>query len=440
MRDYFEGLCAALDAALMGDEIYLANFAAEDSDFVRLNGARVRQAGHVAQTRLAIRLVSGERHASLSLALSGNRADDLKRVTDGVARLRETLPHVAPDPYFLYNDVVTSTDASATNELPDAASMLADVLAQSAGVDLVGFLATGGIYTGFANSLGQRNWHASYSVNFDWSLHLRADRAVKAAYAGPRWDSSQVEKVLSRSRRELELLDNPAQTLKPGAYRAYLAPAALLEVMELLAWGGFGCKQQRTRQSPLMRLVDGNEQLHPSVHLAEDTAGGIAPAFQSAGFARPESVPLVESGQFANPLISPRSAREYGEQTNGAGDAEAPQSLSMQGGTVADDDVLRMLDTGLYINNLWYLNYSDRPACRITGMTRFAAFWVERGEIVAPVNVMRFDDSVYRLLGDHLDALTAEPETILSTSTYDARSTQSVRLPGAFVNEFRLTL
>ena len=26
----------------------------------------------------------------------------------------------------------------------------------------------------------------------------------------------------------------------------------------------------------------------------------------------------------------------------------------------------------------------------MTGMTRFASFWVEHGKIVAPVNVMRF--------------------------------------------------
>ena len=42
--------------------------------------------------------------------------------------------------------------------------------------------------------------------------------------------------------------------------------------------------------------------------------------------------------------------------------------------------VLRTLDTGLYIGNLWYLNFSDRSACRLTGMTRFASFWVEGGQ------------------------------------------------------------
>ncbi len=95
---------------------------------------------------------------------------------------------------------------------------------------------------------------------------------------------------------------------------------------------------------------------------------------------------------------------------------------------------------GIYINNLWYLNFSDRPACRVTGMTRFASFWVEGGKIVRPLNVMRFDESVLKLLGDQLVDLTVEREMILSSSTYGQRSTSSVRLPGAVVRDFQFTL
>ncbi len=42
-------------------------------------------------------------------------------------------------------------------------------------------------------------------------------------------------------------------------------------------------------------------------------------------------------------------------------------------------------------------------------MTRFATFWVEGGRIVAPVNVMRWDDTLYRMLGENLEALTDQP-------------------------------
>ena len=112
----------------------------------------------------------------------------------------------------------------------------------------------------------------------------------------------------------------------------------------------------------------------------------------------------------------------------------------MAPGQLSRADTLTALDTGIYVGNLWYLNFSDRPACRVTGMTRFASFWVEHGKIVAPVNVMRFDDSVYRLLGDHLVGLTGERELIVNSDSYRARNVAGMRLPGAVVSEMAFTL
>ena len=73
-------------------------------------------------------------------------------------------------------------------------------------------------------------------------------------------------------------------------------------------------------------------------------------------------------------------------------------------------------------------------------MTRFATFWVEGGEVVAPVDVLRFDDTLYRMLGTNLEALTAETEFILDAGTYRSRQLASVRLPGALVSEMTFTL
>ena len=98
------------------------------------------------------------------------------------------------------------------------------------------------------------------------------------------------------------------------------------------------------------------------------------------------------------------------------------------------------LGTGLWVSNLWYLNFSDRGAGRLTGMTRFATFWVEGGVIVGPAPVMRFDDSLFDLLGGHLEALTVERDFLPDTSTYGERQTASVRVPGALVSALTLTL
>ncbi|MNZ83484.1 peptidase PmbA [compost metagenome] len=149
---------------------------------------------------------------------------------------------------------------------------------------------------------------------------------------------------------------------------------------------------------------------------------------------------MIVDGKAGAQLVSSRSAAEYGLTANGASGGESPSALNMKAGALPDADILKQLGTGLYISNLWYLNFSDQPAARLTGMTRFATFWVENGEIQAPVNTMRFDDSAFSLLGSQLEALTEERELLLSASTYSQRATASALLPGALVNRLTLTL
>jgi predicted Zn-dependent protease len=440
MQAYFSALADAITAMLRGDEFYTCTFRGEDSDFVRFNRSAIRQAGSVEQRYLTVDLIRGQRHAAAAVALSGDFDADRARLSQALSTLREQLPHVPDDPHLLYATAVHSTVQEGKNLLPDKAEAVAAVLEAGRGRDLVGLYAAGGIYAGFANALGQRNWFASFSFNCDWSLYYQGDKAVKASYAGFVWEPQVFASKVAEATEQLEVLRMPPRTISPGRYRVYLAPAALYDILQLLAWGGFGLKDHRTKQTPLLKMVEEGVRLHPSVTIRENTRDGVAPNFQEAGFIKPDQVTLIEAGVFRDWLVSPRSAKEYGVPTNGASGAEAPESVEMDPGDIPRAEVLARLDTGVYVNHVWYLNYSDRSACRMTGMTRFATFWVEDGLIQAPLNVMRFDESLYRMLGIHLVGLTVERDFILDPSTYHRRSTDSARLPGALVEQFTFTL
>jgi len=274
----------------------------------------------------------------------------------------------------------------------------------------------------------------------DWCFYHQADKAVKTSYAGFAWDDAAFAAKVASATDQLDILAQPAKTIEPGEYRVYLAPPALEEVVGMLCWGGFGLKSHRTKNTPLLKMIAGEEQMAPAVTLRENTREGLAPNFSSAGFIKPDAVTLIEAGKYKDCLVSPRSSKEYGVPTTGSGRGESPSSLDMSAGTVDADDVLSQLDTGVYVNTLWYLNYSDRPAGRLTGMTRFATFWVDGGRIAAPLNVMRFDETVYRILGENLIGLTARRDFLPSSQTYSSRDTSSSRLPGALINDFRFTL
>jgi predicted Zn-dependent protease len=440
MRQYFEDIAAHLETLARAGEVIISALSAEESDFIRFNRSAVRQATSVRQCAWTLSLIRGQKRLDARVNVAGNLAADRPALASLVAQLRTAIDEVPDDPFLLFETAPATSASERPAKLPDPAQVIEEVLAAGRGLDLVGFHAAGPIWKGFASSLGVRHWHAVESFNFGWCLYHDRDKAVKTTYAGSAWKSTEFDAKMRFAREQLALLGEKPRELAPGAYRALLSPAAMTEILGMLSWAGFGLKSRNTKQSALIRMADQDLRLSPLVTVRENTREGIATGFQAEGFVRPAEVPLIDAGRLAAPLVSPRSAREYGVATNGANANETPESLDLAPGTLAQSDALATLDRGIYVGNLWYLNFSDRSACRLTGMTRFASFWVEDGRIRAPLNVMRFDDTAYRILGESLEALTRERDLLPETITYGERSTESVRTPGALLREFALTL
>jgi len=440
MQEYFYSLADYATTKLKGKEVFTSTLSGESSDFCRLNGGKVRQAGSVLQNMMSLRLIDGKKNAQGDITLCNVRSEDEKRIDVMIAGLREQISVLQDDPYLFYNTQVRSSESTSPNKLADSREVIAKVARETQGTDLVGIYASGAIYQAFANSLGQRNWYENFSFNFDFSFYLRADKAVKTGYAGFEWKEDDFKRKLEVARQQLAILDRTPKTITPGRYRVYLAPQALTEVTDMISWGGFSLKAHKTKQTPLLRMVEANAVMNPEVSIFENTSGGLSPDFNSGGFTKPGSVTLIERGRYKDCLVSPRSSVEYGVETNGASSQEMPSSLEFSPGSIATDSILTTLEEGIYLNNLWYLNFSDRSACRVTGMTRFASFWVEKGQIIQPLNVMRFDESILRMFGEKLVGFTKEREMMISPSTYEARSVGSAHLPGALVDDFSLTL
>ena len=436
--DAFFTLMQRLTSGLLGQERLYCALSGETSDFVRLNQNRIRQAGSVRRAALGLTLVAGARQAEASCDLTGDPSQDLARARDLVGRLRERLPHVPEDPFLNLSETPWTSETRVGDRLPDPREAVAGLIELAEGLDLVGIWASGEIVEGLASSVGHRHWHQSQSFNLDWSAYLAGDRAVKASYAGLDWDPEALAAKVEAQHQGLEVMARPPRTLTPGRYRAYLAPAAVTDLMDMLAWGGFDLKSHRTRQTPLLKLVRGERGFDPRVSIREEHGRGLRPRFTPEGFEKPETVALIEAGRYAHCLVDARDAKEYGEPINAAGGS--PESVALDAGDIPPSAVLGRLGTGLYVGNLWYCNWSDPNDCRVTGMTRFGTYWVEGGELVAPVKVMRFDDSLYHLLGDRLEGLTAERELILSPQTYEGRGTDSHLLPGLLVSGIELAL
>ncbi len=436
----FAALAEAIAAQLLPEEQFTLGLNAEQSQFVRFNRARVRQAGTVIDCQVRLTLMANQRTASWQFPLTGHWDADWAIATDALADLRADLPHLPIDPYQVLPSGNATSREVHQGRLLDPNLVVEAVLPAVDGLDFTGIYAGGRMLQAYADSVGQRHWFATESFSLDYSLFTADGQAVKGTMAGSEWDAVAYAAKLVDSRQQLERLARPPKPIPKGGYRVYLAPTALADIVAMFSWGGVSEASLQQGESALGALQRGDRTLSPQFTLRENFAFGLVPRFNHLGEIAPVALTIIDQGKLVNTLVNSRTAKEYGKTANGANSAESLRSPEVLPGSLPAADVLKALDTGLYLSNLHYLNWSDRPTGRITGMTRYACFWVEQGEIASPIENLRFDESLYRCLGDHLIALTQEVEFIPNVDTYERRSLGGVRVPGALVEDFTFTL
>ncbi len=415
------------------------NLHAEETTFVRFNNNKVRQNTHVEQRSLGLLLQKNGRTANLSFSITGQIEEDKKRADQWLSEARKECDLLPEDPYQVPLQNNGSSDSTIKGHLLSDSDLFAAIIDPAKGSDLAGLYCAGALISANKNSKGQNHWFANESFFMDYSLYL-GEKAVKGVYAGTHWNQADFAANLTQSKNQLSLMDRPKKTLPPGAYRAYLAPGAVAEMASMFYWGSLSFNGYKQGTSAFMKLADKEKTLSPLFSMRENYKMGLTHQFNSLGELAPETLPLVTGGKLTNFLVSTRSAKEYSVGGNAADSSEAPRALEILPGTLTKENILKELGTGLYLSNLHYLNWSDRMNARITGMTRYACFWVENGEIVAPIADMRFDESLFDCLGQNLIAVTDFQEVEPEISTYESRAFGGKKIPGMLIKDFKFTL
>ncbi|MEJ2171586.1 MAG: metallopeptidase TldD-related protein [Woeseiaceae bacterium] len=444
METLFQQACDVLFAGLAESEDLNINFEAEDSLFIRFNKSKVRQIVDVTQIKVSLFLQIGKKNAEHSLQIPATlfeTGEGHEFLNGSLNVLRDEVRQLPDDPFALSmrNNGQSREDMSG-DALPGADEFCEQLLGPVAGVDLAGLLVSGTNYVGNRNSKGQRHWFVTRSFYFDYSVYSAKEKAVKGLYADTRFDSGIYAGKIAASLDYLGQMEKPNKVVAPGRYRCYFSPEAIGEIVELMGWNGFSRGALARGNSPMPDLDSGDKSLSPLLSIAEDFSLGLVPSFNALGEPAPERLSLISRGKLVNLLTSSRTAEEYRLESNQANDSEAPRSLTIEPGVLAERDILKTLDTGLYISNLHYLNWSDATKGRITGMTRFACFWVENGEIVSPIQDLRFDETFYNFWGDNLEALTEFAEIQPTVLSYDQRALGGAQVPGMLINNFNFCL
>ncbi|MDJ0599870.1 MAG: TldD/PmbA family protein [Crocosphaera sp.] len=439
LESSFQKLCHILLNNLKSEEYLTIELNGEQSQFIRFNGAKVRQTGIVKDGSIKLTLIADKRTAFATFSFTGDEETDSQIAVENLNNLRQELPQLPEDPHIVLPKNNGTTKEIYPGNLLPTEKAVNEILTPVSNLDMTGLYTAGSVIRGNGNSEGQFHWFATENFIVDYSLITPSEKAVKGIFSGQNWEHNKYLEQIKTDKKQFVALGKPSKTLQPGGYHTYFAPAAVADLIAMLSWGGISESSLRRGDSALLKLQQG-QTLSSQFSLQENFSKGTVPRFNELGEIAPEILPIITEGKLVNTLINSRTASEYNLIANGANNFESLRSPELSPGNLSQEDILSTLNTGLYVSNLHYLNWSDRTGGRITGMTRYACFWVENGEIVAPIENLRFDESLYRFWGENLVALTNFREFIPKTYTYGQRSLGGILTPGILVNDFQFTL
>ena len=440
MENKFKNISRTIYSQLKKDELLTLSFTGEESQFIRLNNAKIRQTGLVNDADIHMKMIANGTTCTGSFTLSGNDVIDIKRAECEIERMRLESTQILKDPYL-----IKPVGSGSSREIKRSSGLgfkdaVDAILPAIQGVDFVGILSNGKMYRGNSNSLGQEHWFETESFSLDYSLVATNHQMVKGTFAGTDWDQNEYEHYLRQSKKKLELMELSPVKVETGNYKTWFEPAAVSDFLSMFSWNGISEASIQQGCSGFGKMRNDGARLSSKFSISEDFSSGLVPKFNSDGEVSDKELKIISSGELKNTLVSSRTANEYNRTSNFAEAGEYLRSPFMEPGALDQSDVLKEIDKGLYLSNIHYLNWSDNPNGRITGLTRYACFWVENGEIVGPIDTMRFDDSFYNYFGDNLLQVGNKTEFIPNTSTYGNREIGGTTCPGILADSFALTL
>lgn len=433
---------AAIAVAMTHADEAEALVVAQDSALTRFANNRISQNVSEDNVQVSVRAVMGKRVG----VASTNRTDEasLRACCEAavaaarVAPADDAFPGLPlPEPVRTPERACEATRAFDAEARARAAGAL---IAESAsrGLTAAGTVSRSETVTAVANSHG-----------VDVGMATTACRATVLSMgsgegAGSGWaafvhrDASLLDAVaLGRHAAETALASASPRDLEPGEYTVVLAPDAVADLMDFLAYVGFSAKAFHEGRSFMSgHIEDGLMTELVSITddaLAED-ALGITFDYEGAPKRR---VPLIEYGVATKPVTDSYWASRTGwDNTGHALPAPnqwgpMPLNLAMAPGDATLEELISRVERGVFVTRFHYVNVEDPIAVTLTGMTRDGTFLIEDGKLGAPLKNLRFTQSAVAALA-HCEGVTREHRFV-------GTEEGAVDVPGVLITKFAFT-
>ena len=435
-----EVLDRALDLAAGGEAEAL--YMARDAALTRFAGSRIHQnvAEHDATVR--VRIVEGGR----SGVASTNRLDD-EGIRQAVARATEICRRSTPNPdptplppreaggvASEQGYAPETADAEPERRAEGARAVIA--AAEAARLDASGAFSTEANTIAVANSNGLRSSHTTTQAKLV-TVMTGEDRASGYAQATSTDVSSIDAAAVGGEAAEKAAMAAGAGELEAGEYDVLLEEYAVATILEYLSFDGFSALALEEGRS-FMEL--GQQVMGSNISIWDDgdDPSGLPSAIDYEGVAK-RRVDLVTDGVARAVVHDSATARRAGTMSTGHG-LPAPNTfgpiswnLFMAPGTGSKASMLSSIDRGLWVTRFHYVNIVHPRKAVLTGMTKDGTFLIEGGQIVRPVQNLRFTQAIPEAFS-RVEAISSE--TRIVAAEY---SGINARVPALHIGRFSFT-
>ena len=105
-------------------------------------------------------------------------------------------------------------------------------------------------------------------------------------------------------------------------------------------------------------------------------------------------IPAENIDWIINGVLKNMSATRYYAQKNDL-KALRPYNIIVDGGDTTEEEMMKMVDRGVIINNFWYIRPTDRKTGEWTGLTRDGVLYFEDGKIQKSVTNFRWNEILH---------------------------------------------
>jgi PmbA protein len=415
---------------------------ASSSGVTRFADSQIIQNTVRREVRAYVRVARGDRRASASTNQldAGHMKDAARRALERalVARPDPHWPGL-PDPGEVGRAEGLFRFDEPTALMPPAARArgVAEIVSAAGGDNAAGVYETGAHAYGVWSTTGIACFD-TYSRCVATCLVDRDGAAGWGDASSHAADEVDLASVGRRARFKAEAARGPAHN-PPGVFEVVLEPRAVAELIDYLAYSGFGAKQAIEGDSFLCQRA-GQRVAAGSVTVADDVRHprSVGTGFDVEGVPK-RRVAVIDGGLATGPVTDLRTAKRLDVAPTGhasGSDELGPYAshVVVEEGTDSLEDLIGGVDDGLLVTRFHYVNILDRRSTLLTGMTRDGTFRIRDGELAGAVHNLRFTQNV-------LEALAAVTGVGHQTASFapDFGNFGSTVAPALRIAEFRFT-